>query len=115
MQIIVNYKTLTHTYTPHLYPHTYPTFSHTRSNMCVCTHSYTHTHTSSPLTGEGDLFSSSHEEEEEGIMFGKCSGTGALFDNVEEEEEEGLEGRDTDLEASIRTTRSGEEMLHTFM
>ena len=48
-------------------------------------------------------------------MFGKCSGTGALFDNVEEEEEEGLEGRDTDLEASIRTTRSGEEMLHTFM
>ena len=56
-------------------------------------------------------------------MFGKqggmFSGTGALFDDVEEkeeEEEEGKEGGDSkrsDLEASIRSTRSGEEMyLH---
>ena len=51
-------------------------------------------------------------------MFGK-QGTGALFDNVvekeEEEEEEGVEGGDSkhsDNEASIRSTRSGEEMLH---
>ena len=46
-------------------------------------------------------------------MFGK---QGALFDNVEEkeeeEEEEGVEGGYSDLEASIRSTRSGEEMSH---
>ena len=43
-------------------------------------------------------------------MFGK---QGALFDNVEEKEEEGVEGVEggySDLEASIRSTRSGEEM-----
>ena len=65
--------------------------------------------------GEGNLFSSSDylEEEEEGTMFGK---QGALFDNVEEkeeeEEEEGVEGGYSDLKASIRSTRSGEEMSH---
>ena len=42
-------------------------------------------------------------------MFGK---QGALFDNVEEEEEEGVEGGYSDLEASIRSTTSGEEMSH---
>ena len=51
-------------------------------------------------------------------MFGK---QGALFDNVEEkedeeeeeeEEEEGVEGGYSDLEASIRSTRSGEKMSH---
>ena len=87
---------------------------------------HTHTRTHPPLTGEseGDLFSSSDylEEEEEGTMFGK-QGIGALFDNVEEkeeaeeeeEEEEGVEGGDlnhSDLEASIRSMRSGEEMSH---
>ena len=57
-------------------------------------------------------------------MFGKqagmFSGTGTLFDDVEEgkqeeEEEEGKEGGDSkrsDFEASIRSTRSGEEMSH---
>ena len=50
-------------------------------------------------------------------MFGK-QGTGALFDNVEEkeeeeeEEEEGGDSKHSDLEASIRSTRSGEEMSH---
>ena len=47
-------------------------------------------------------------------MFGK---QGALFENVEgkeeeEEEEEGVEGGYSDLEASIRSTRSGEKMSH---
>ena len=47
-------------------------------------------------------------------MFGKQS---ALFDNVEEkeeeeEEEEGVEGGYSDLEASIRSMTSGEEMSH---
>ena len=39
---------------------------------------------------------------------------GALFDNVEEkeDEEEGVEGGYSDLEASIRSTKSGEEMSH---
>ena len=52
-------------------------------------------------------------------MFGK-QGTGALFDSVEEieeeeeeeEEEEGGDSKHSDLEASIRSTRSGEEMSH---
>ena len=45
-------------------------------------------------------------------MFGKQS---ALFDNVEEkeeEEEDGVEGGYSDLEASIRSMTSGEEMSH---
>ena len=119
-----NYKTLTHTYTLHLTPTHIPhshTHAHTHAHMCAHAHAHTHTHTHPPLTGEseGDLFSSSDylEEEEEGTMFRK-QGIGALFDNVEEkeeEEEEGVEGGDlnhSDLEASIRSMRYGEEMSH---
>ena len=75
------------------------------------------------LTGEDDLFSSSHDyPEEDGTAFGRqdglFSGSGTLFDDVEEvgEGEEGRErggsgSKHSDFEASIKSTRSGEPVV----